>query len=226
MVTPFFSTVGVGASMACLSSLWLSGCGGEATQPRAPSAEVSDSNVAAVDARDEDSDVAEPVGIEATGSDSAEETRTGAEAPRQLEPAEVTFTYQRRKIVACGIVNDEEGRRCDATSFTEDPAKAELTLLPIDKNDEPDSSRDEQKLQFVEQGGTQTQTVQLRKGRWELTWVGVSTARDRFFVVPKDIFDVALEAVVGACSDESGSCKLEGGKLQQIIELPEPRGAH
>lgn len=176
------------------------------------------------------------VGAEPPGEGEPQQEDSAANEAKSVEaepsaasgpPGELTFSYVRRKIVTCGIVQEEGEKRCAATESVEEKGvAAEIVLSPIDKQDELDPSRSEQQLQFSDKAGPQTQTATLDKGRWELSWKAESTVRDRFFVVASDRFDVALEATVGMCSDEGGKCHLEAAKIQQSIELPEARGVH
>jgi hypothetical protein len=209
--------------VACGTGVALAACGSGQPAAEAPTSEGAEQEPA--------------VGVEPAGEgeppaedSTANEAKNTAEAEPSAAsgpPGELTFSYVRRKIVSCGMVEEEGEKRCAATDTVEEKGvAAEIVLSPIDKQDELDSSRTEQQLQFSDKAGPQTQTAMLEKGRWELSWKAESTVRDRFFVVASDRFDVALEATVGMCSNEGGKCHLEAAKIQQSIELPEARGVH
>lgn len=159
------------------------------------------------------------------GSDASKKRKKRIEKEPAARPASVVFTYERQQILKCATSPGENGPVCEASEVVDKKGPAEVELFPIDKRGDADASRGVVHLAFEAKEGVQAKRVELGKGRWEMVWKGASTAKDRFFVVPRDRFEVTLEAFVGMCSEEGSACKLRPTLLQQSIELPEGRSA-
>ena len=152
-------------------------------------------------------------------------TKKPASEKRKSTLASVTLTHLRRQITSCHRVQEEGKSVCDAAGYSEQSGGASIHLSPLTKSGTLDTSgsRSEREVTFKQAQGQQTEQVRLERGRWELSWKDGSTLRERFFVVARDNFEIALESIGGMCVEDRQSCKLEPGKRQRSIEIPKVR---
>lgn len=138
----------------------------------------------------------------------------------------VTVSHWRREITGCRRVLKEGDDFCEAAGYRAQDSKTDVELVPLsaDGEEETGSGRETRSIKFVETLGKVQQEVELEKGRWELRWKSGSTLRERFFVVPRDVFEIALESINGLCVEKAQGCKLDEGKKQRSVEVPKDRG--
>ncbi len=148
-----------------------------------------------------------------------------AEPEAQASGGTVTLSHLRRKITTCHKIREDGESFCDAASYSEKTGETSIKLIPLTKAGDPDPGpRSEISVQFPKQPGKQSVVKKLARGRWELAWKDGSTLRERFFVVPRDKFEIELESTSGMCVEEGQGCKLEPGKRQRSVEIPKVRG--
>jgi hypothetical protein len=153
------------------------------------------------------------------------------DAPKQdapetppAKPGRVVFSHSTSRILGCEKVEEEGKPACEQGESKPEKSGTKIKLVPLLQDGEGKESRSTLRIELPNEQGKQVHTVELVPGNWELQWLGDTTVRDKFFVKPGDVFDIALETFVGVCKLEQDECVLDADKRQQAVEIPVDRG--